>query len=1074
MPRLEIDIGLAGNQFKQTVAAIERLNDKLTASEKTTRLFGDTVQQQQARLRTYQSVLQSLLRNGLPTWNQHVQRLKTEIDKLSVGLEHQKTIMAQQAPMDALATKLAQIGNNYRYLSDTSARLNAELRANQAAIDGLIKQGVDPADIRITALRSTITRLETSLAELNAAAARQNFLQQFQKSGYIIPDLEQKIRNLRAALDQATDTRRIAQLNRRLHDAQEELTRLRNLGIQTGSAITTGMDRASTSTQRYYDTHRRNSNIIGGAITQLRSLAAAYASIHTLTALGRRSFDVALQTDAIETSLSFILKNSDMATDKLAKLREMATRLGLEYVNLAGTYRSFIGATEASNFSMAEADRIFGAVANAGAKLKLSTDQVRGTFLAIEQMISKGTVSMEELRRQLGDRLPGSFAMAARAMNMTEVELNKLVSSGQLLSRDLLPRLADELNKTYGNNTNEKIESLQASVSRLHNEFSDMVERGNVGEFFRIMVDGLTNSLSAFNNLVNSRSFNTFFMRLAGIMSVAGMTSKSLGAAAAAVDSLAESSEKLAEDPGYFVMQKFAKMNREEMEKTIALQKELVDFRRDEYRGQGGKALETLNYQAEILARMISHHGQLHLQQKKTDEGFKKTAGVNRLADALAESERRVALARAQGDEQEIQRIRNWYDTRFKLAQGNAAAIATLEKNMEAEIAAVRDKAAAEATAAGEKALADRRKKIAEGAAKNLEAIRKEQAKEAEVSLTFQRRLFESRSQIALRELNTEFEAREAALNKAIRAEIEANGVSEEATARSLAEKMRLQEEYFRRREELEARQREMNIQTAFDGDALSVPIARLNEQVAELKRRFEAGVISAEAFRAKISEIAAEREGLQLFQNSIDGISGAFGNLYADAIFNTENAMENLGKAFENTVRSILSGLIKIAVRYAINQALGTKSMAVAATTSAVTAKTVSAAWSTAAALVSAATFGANVAAGGAALGAFLASVKGLSGFRKGGYTGSKGINEIAGVVHGQEYVINARATRENLPLLQAINAGKKVVAPVSAGAVSSTGGGVLEVHVVGEISGENIKLLLDRAVRKHDRYFG
>lgn len=49
----------------------------------------------------------------------------------------------------------------------------------------------------------------------------------------------------------------------------------------------------------------------------------------------------------------------------------------------------------------------------------------------------------------------------------------------------------------------------------------------------------------------------------------------------------------------------------------------------------------------------------------------------------------------------------------------------------------------------------------------------------------------------------------------------------------------------------------------------------------------------------------------------------------------------------------------------------------------------------------------------------------KALAGFSKGGYTGSYRRNEIAGFVHGQEYVINAKATRDNLPLLKAINSG-------------------------------------------------
>lgn len=49
--------------------------------------------------------------------------------------------------------------------------------------------------------------------------------------------------------------------------------------------------------------------------------------------------------------------------------------------------------------------------------------------------------------------------------------------------------------------------------------------------------------------------------------------------------------------------------------------------------------------------------------------------------------------------------------------------------------------------------------------------------------------------------------------------------------------------------------------------------------------------------------------------------------------------------------------------------------------------------------------------------------------GFAIGGYTGNGNVNDVAGLVHGQEYVMNARATREiGIPALNAMNNGYKV----------------------------------------------
>lgn len=58
-------------------------------------------------------------------------------------------------------------------------------------------------------------------------------------------------------------------------------------------------------------------------------------------------------------------------------------------------------------------------------------------------------------------------------------------------------------------------------------------------------------------------------------------------------------------------------------------------------------------------------------------------------------------------------------------------------------------------------------------------------------------------------------------------------------------------------------------------------------------------------------------------------------------------------------------------------------------------------------------------------------AAVTALSpqGFKQGGYTGNIGVNEVAGAVHGQEYVFDAKATREiGVGNLEAIRSGKAV----------------------------------------------
>ncbi|WOE29748.1 tape measure protein [Acinetobacter towneri] len=66
------------------------------------------------------------------------------------------------------------------------------------------------------------------------------------------------------------------------------------------------------------------------------------------------------------------------------------------------------------------------------------------------------------------------------------------------------------------------------------------------------------------------------------------------------------------------------------------------------------------------------------------------------------------------------------------------------------------------------------------------------------------------------------------------------------------------------------------------------------------------------------------------------------------------------------------------------------------------------------------------------------------MSGFKSGGYTGNYGTNQVAGVVHGQEYVLNAEATkRVGVNTLNAINNGSTIQAEKQAQANAKASSG-------------------------------
>ena len=525
---------------------------------------------------------------------------------------------------------------------------------------------------------------------------------------------------------------------------------------------------------------------------------------------------------------------------------------------------------------------------------------------------------------------------------------------------------------------------------------------------------------------------------------------------------------------------KIAQQNNIEQAKEIGILDALI-AKRDRL----NKVRGTLKTEAEIAINTK----QLEEVQKEIDrlnnkQSKKLTSQADEVANAIIESNKRVYVAGAEGREKDIKDIENWYSSRLKLAEKNTSAMTILNENMRKEIKAVNDKYDNEELAAGREFMLKRQEQLADLGKKNAEQIKKDAIEEVDTSFSYQRRLFESRAQTQIKALNEETKRNKEALDKNLQDEIKNGADIVDTQKKYYDEKQKLQEDYYKKIEELTEQQRGIDIITSFDGSGTSIGLAAINDQMEQLKIQFADGQMSANSFLEKMSDLSVQREQLGLLQSSVDGVSSAFGDFFGDAIFDTENALENLGKAFENLAKNAISELIKIGVKQALNLSIGKAGLAASTVASLAAAKTMAAAWSPVAASVSLASFGANGIPAAAAISSTFALSKGLSlaGFSQGGYTGNSGVNEIAGIVHGREFVVNADGTRKNMALLQAMNSGIDVSSILQGSGVPSGARSApvqmapqrVDVVVHGEISGDTIKLVKDRADRNFNRFYG
>jgi tape measure domain-containing protein len=208
------------------------------------------------------------------------------------------------------------------------------------------------------------------------------------------------------------------------------------------------------------------------------------------------SVAAALKMERLDRTFRFATGNAVAGAAELAYAREQSNKLGLSFVATAEGYVRLGVAAKGTTLEGQKARDIFKAIAEASTVMGLSAGETSSALLAVEQMISKGTVQSQELKLQLGNALPGAFETAARAMGLTTKQFNKLLDSGQLASEDFLPKFAAALHASLGEAAVDASSSAQAAFNRFGNSVNDV--KVAIGEGLMPTLAEVTESMAKF------------------------------------------------------------------------------------------------------------------------------------------------------------------------------------------------------------------------------------------------------------------------------------------------------------------------------------------------------------------------------------------------------------------------------------------------------------------------------------------------------------------------------------------------------------------------------------------------
>lgn len=243
---------------------------------------------------------------------------------------------------------------------------------------------------------------------------------------------------------------------------------------------------------------------------EVLSLVSAYGGIYGVINLLTQSVTAFQTLEAATSRLNAVFGgDQSRVSAELDFLRRTADRLGVSFGDLSNEYSRFAVATQGTILEGQKTRDIFVSVTEAARVNKVSTEDLKGVFTALTQIVSKGSVQMEELRQQLGDRLPGAIQIMAAGLGVGTDELIKMMEQGQVTSSALV-NFAQELDRRFGSQLTAALQTTSAELGKFQNAaFQALIAFGQAG-----FIEAFTNLLKTMTETLRSADFQAFAARV--------------------------------------------------------------------------------------------------------------------------------------------------------------------------------------------------------------------------------------------------------------------------------------------------------------------------------------------------------------------------------------------------------------------------------------------------------------------------------------------------------------------------------------------------------------------------------
>jgi len=228
--------------------------------------------------------------------------------------------------------------------------------------------------------------------------------------------------------------------------------------------------------------------VFGGPLGALGALAGSPFGVAGMAAggaigaqvgmMGQQLGGLASYTAGIEKqrmALRLITEDAASYEQGLQFINETSKKLAIPQELITRQFTQLSASVLGAGGNVRDAQKAFVGIAAGIRGTGGSLQDMDAALRATAQVFSKGKVSAEELRQQIGERLPGAFTLFAKSIGMTPRELDKALEDGKVTLQDFM-KFSEELFKQYGKNAEIIAQGPQSAGDRLQKSLSQLSE----------------------------------------------------------------------------------------------------------------------------------------------------------------------------------------------------------------------------------------------------------------------------------------------------------------------------------------------------------------------------------------------------------------------------------------------------------------------------------------------------------------------------------------------------------------------------------------------------------------------